>query len=107
SDRTVRRYEAKNSAAPTVPQLVLDTLREIARRRGNVRPKGDAFTFIDLFAGIGGLRIPFEEIGGKCLFTAEWDRFSRETYTANFADNEDHEFAGDIRPYADAPQQVP
>jgi DNA (cytosine-5)-methyltransferase 1 len=52
------------------------------------------FTFIDLFAGIGGLRIGFEAIGGTCVFTSEWNRFSKETYLANF-DNS-HPLAGDI-----------
>lgn len=45
-----------------------------------------AFTFIDLFAGIGGIRIPFDEIGGKCVFTSEWDKFSQQTYRANFGE---------------------
>lgn len=44
------------------------------------------FTFIDLFAGIGGIRIPFDEIGGKCVFTSEWDKFSQQTYSANFGE---------------------
>ena len=67
------------------------------------------FRFIDLFAGIGGLRRPFEEIGGRCVFTSEWDRFCRETYTANFPEpsDSDHEFVGDIRPYAEKPETVP
>lgn len=107
SDRTVRRYETRSGNGSAPPDLVLNMLRGLARQRDNSRPKGEAFTFVDLFAGIGGLRIPFEELGGKCVFTAEWDRFSRETYSANFADSEDHEFAGDIRPYADAPERVP
>lgn len=42
------------------------------------------FTFIDLFAGIGGMRIGFEAAGGKCVFTSEWNKFSQETYRANF-----------------------
>lgn len=42
------------------------------------------FKFIDLFAGIGGLRIPFDDIGGKCVFTSEWDKFSQQTYEAYF-----------------------
>ncbi len=42
------------------------------------------FKFIDLFAGIGGIRIPFEELGGKCVFSSEWDKFSQITYKANF-----------------------
>jgi DNA (cytosine-5)-methyltransferase 1 len=51
---------------------------------------------VDLFAGIGGLRRGFEAIGGKCIFTCEWDRFSQTTYRANFP-NDDHDIAGDIR----------
>tara|TARA_Y100000768_G_scaffold387212_1_gene377738 strand:+ start:1940 stop:2857 length:918 start_codon:yes stop_codon:yes gene_type:complete len=44
------------------------------------------FKFIDLFAGIGGIRIPFEELGGKCVFSSEWDKFSQKTYEANFGE---------------------
>ena len=44
------------------------------------------FTFIDLFAGIGGTRLGFESAGGKCVFTSEWDTFSQKTYEANFGD---------------------
>ena len=58
-------------------------------------PAGSSFRFIDLFAGIGGLRLWFEEIGGQCVFASEWNRFSRETYQANFS-SRSHEMAGDI-----------
>jgi len=44
------------------------------------------FRFIDLFAGIGGIRIAFESQGGRCVFTSEWDKFSQQTYSANFVD---------------------
>jgi DNA (cytosine-5)-methyltransferase 1 len=44
------------------------------------------FTFIDLFAGIGGMRIAFERAGGKCVFTSEWDKFAAQTYAANFGE---------------------
>ncbi len=44
------------------------------------------FTFIDLFAGIGGIRIAFEKVGGKCLFTSEWDKYCQETYHKNFGE---------------------
>ena len=53
------------------------------------------FTFIDLFAGIGGMRIAFEAAGGRCLFTSEWDKRSQQTYRENFG--ADEEIAGDIR----------
>jgi DNA (cytosine-5)-methyltransferase 1 len=45
-----------------------------------------AFTFIDLFAGIGGMRIAFEKVGGECVFSSEWDKFAQQTYAANFGD---------------------
>ena len=44
------------------------------------------FKFIDLFAGIGGIRIAFEKQGGKCVFTSEWDKFAQQTYAENFGD---------------------
>ncbi len=53
--------------------------------------------FIDLFAGIGGIRIGFEAIGAKCVFTSEWNNFSQQTYKANF--NDKHEIVGDITKY--------
>lgn len=59
-----------------------------------------AFTFIDLFAGIGGLRLGFEAVGGRCVFTSEWNKFSRETYRANFED--DHPIDGDITKISEA-----
>ncbi|MAF63660.1 DNA (cytosine-5-)-methyltransferase [Blastomonas sp. CCH5-A3] len=52
------------------------------------------FNFIDLFAGIGGIRKGFDAIGGHCVFTSEWNKFAQETYAANFRDN--HPPYGDI-----------
>lgn len=57
-------------------------------------PVQPGFTFIDLFAGIGGLRRGFDLIGGECVFTSEWNTYSQQTYKANFECN--HEVAGDI-----------
>ncbi len=54
----------------------------------------DNFTFIDLFAGIGGIRLGFESIGGKCVFTSEWNEYSKKTYQSNFGEEE--HFIGDI-----------
>lgn len=53
------------------------------------------FRFIDLFAGIGGIRKGFESVGGRCVFTSEWNKYSQQTYKANFPD--EHEINGDIR----------
>ncbi|MCB0396820.1 MAG: DNA (cytosine-5-)-methyltransferase [Flavobacteriales bacterium] len=49
-------------------------------------PQRPSFTFIDLFAGIGGFRIAFQEMNGKCVFSSEWDRHSQKTYEANFGE---------------------
>ena len=48
----------------------------------------EGFTFVDLFAGIGGFRLGLESVGGTCLHTVEWDRFARQTYGANFNEPE-------------------
>jgi len=52
------------------------------------------FTFIDLFAGIGGIRKGFEQAGGKCVFTSEWDSYAQKTYETNFPSDEP--ITGDI-----------
>lgn len=49
-------------------------------------PKNPKFKFIDLFAGIGGFRMAFQNIGGKCVFTSEWDKFSQKTYEVNYGE---------------------
>jgi DNA (cytosine-5)-methyltransferase 1 len=56
--------------------------------------QGSSFTFVDLFAGIGGMRLAFEAAGGECLFTCEWDRLAQKSYLARFPDSSIH---GDIR----------
>lgn len=111
TERSVRRYETVGPRGTEPAPLAMDFMLRMAEatvpKLPVVRPVS-RFRFIDLFAGIGGLRRPFEEIGGKCVFTAEWDKYSRQTYAANFRDNLlEHEFAGDIRPYADEPWKVP
>lgn len=89
--RTVRRWESGGVVKPAL----LPALRSLAQARG-VRDEGPApFTFIDLFAGIGGIRLGFEEFGGKCVFTSEWNKFAAQTYRANFQ-YDSHEIAGDI-----------
>ena len=46
----------------------------------------DNFNFIDLFAGIGGIRIPYEKLGGTCVFSSEWDKHAQQTYAYNFGE---------------------
>ena len=71
-------------------------LKEVARGRLVSRLSTPKFRFIDLFAGIGGMRFAGEAAGGRCVFTSEWNPKSRETYEANFACGPDHPFEGDI-----------
>jgi DNA (cytosine-5)-methyltransferase 1 len=49
-------------------------------------PKNYTFKFIDLFAGIGGFRLAMQNLGGKCIFTSEWDKGAQKTYRANFGE---------------------
>ncbi len=49
-------------------------------------PKQGRFTLIDLFAGIGGIRLPFNELGYSCVFSSEWDKYAQQTYFSNFGE---------------------
>lgn len=100
TERTVRRYE-KGDCTP--PSLAMTTLRRAAETR-RAEGAGD-FTFIDLFSGIGGLRRGFDSIGGHCVFSCEWDKYSRDTYARNYPVN--HDFGVDVRDYSKDPARVP
>jgi len=104
--RSAYRYE-KGECSPS--SLAIDALQKLAEKRSDMS-RDFRFRFVDLFAGIGGLRIGFENIGGKCVFTSEWDKYAVETYRKNFRDDEKHVFAGDIREYTkdrDALNRIP
>lgn len=89
SDRTLERWEG--GPIPN-PGLVLHALRSLMRSEPDAASTD--FTFIDLFAGIGGMRLGMEAAGGKCVYTSEYDKFCQITYRANH--KPDHEIAGDI-----------
>lgn len=65
-------------------------------RGGEASDRATPFRFIDLFAGIGGMRRGFEAAGGECVFTSEWNKFAQRTYCANYDTALNHAFAGDI-----------
>lgn len=91
--KTVRRWQTRE----TEPKpYIADVIRQRLLPLGEPSTDPGKFTFIDLFAGIGGIRTPFEKLGGRCVFTSEWDAYARKTYVANFHDGPDHVFAGDI-----------
>nr|WP_320410220.1 DNA (cytosine-5-)-methyltransferase [Candidatus Hamiltonella defensa] len=74
--------------------VLRDLLQQPSARTKKVSTR---FRFIDLFAGIGGIRMGFDAQGGECVFTSEWNRFSKKTYIQNYGDP--HPFVGDIVPY--------
>lgn len=67
--------------------------KQISLKQKN-KVANDTFTFIDLFAGVGGIRLGFEAVGGQCVFTSEWDAYAQKTYALNF--EEERPIAGDI-----------
>lgn len=91
--RTVRRWEVRENDPP--PYLS-DAIRQRVLPLVVNRSEDCRFSFIDLFAGIGGTRLGFEAHGGECVFTSEWNKFSKKTYLANFPDSVGHASADDI-----------
>ncbi|WP_006787466.1 DNA cytosine methyltransferase [Thiorhodospira sibirica] len=93
--KTVRSWEKGETPCPAMLEPALrDLLQQPA---ANTTEGGNSFRFIDLFAGIGGIRMGFEAHGGKCVFTSEWNDFSKKTHLENYSDNP--LFIGDIVPY--------
>jgi DNA (cytosine-5)-methyltransferase 1 len=88
--RTVRRWELRQNQPPPYLVHALQSLLPLQLPL----PSPKDFDFIDLFAGIGGIRMPFDEIGGRCVFTSEWDSYAQQTYSANYPAS--HEIKGDI-----------
>ena len=88
--RTVRRWELRQVPIKSYTIPALQGMLPFEAVAINT----DGFKFIDLFAGIGGIRTAFERIGGQCVFTSEWDAYAQKTYVQNF--NGHHTMAGDI-----------
>jgi len=88
--RTIRRWEAGEQKPK--PYLVPALQRLLPTQF--LTDREAEFDFIDLFAGIGGIRLPFEEAGGRCVFTSEWDAYAQKTYAENFRASD--AIAGDI-----------
>jgi DNA (cytosine-5)-methyltransferase 1 len=101
-EKTITRYE-NGLSRPSPPALKFLNLYLERRQAGSTSTNN--FKFIDLFAGIGGLRRGFEKIGGKCVFTCEWDEYCQKTYRENYS--VDHEIGGDIREYSKSPERIP
>lgn len=91
--RTVRRWQVGETDPP--PYLADAIRQRLLPLSTSDAARDAAFTFIDLFAGIGGIRMGFEAHGGRCVFTSEWNPWAQKTYLANFPEST-HTFAGDI-----------
>ena len=90
-------YEELNEYSTLSGQSMQDYLsvairQLLVKKREDVPRKETDYTFIDLFAGIGGMRIAYERAGGHCVYSNEWNRYSQKTYFANFGEYPD----GDI-----------
>ncbi|MFW9595849.1 MAG: DNA (cytosine-5-)-methyltransferase, partial [Macromonas sp.] len=90
--RTIRRWEG---GASEPPAYVSVALKQLLPPTAPPEVQANDFKFIDLFAGIGGIRLAFEKIGGRCVFTSEWDSYAQKTYRENHASH-GHELNGDI-----------
>lgn len=91
--RTIRQWK-KDETIPKMASVALSELLKGKKESANsiheeqaVYNNRNHFTFIDLFAGIGGTRIAFERAGGRCVFTSEWDKFACQTYRENHRDD--------------------
>jgi DNA (cytosine-5)-methyltransferase 1 len=92
--KTLTRWEKAPAQLPIARQLALrELLRSVPRQ-----PEKADFTFIDLFAGIGGIRAGFKAAQGRCVFTSEWNPWAQKTYAANYGTDEP--LVGDITQYA-------
>ncbi len=90
SSKTISRWESSQELTKIQEMALTQVLAEEKARYKS----GTSFRFVDLFAGIGGTRLGMESIGGKCVWTSEWDKHSQKTYATNFDD--EHTISGDI-----------
>ncbi len=91
-ERTIRGWEKEeHEPTPAKWKAILDLESTLQAHYDNAPFKQKSleqseFTFIDLFAGIGGIRLPFQKLGGHCIFTSEWDKFAQKTYLTNYGE---------------------
>lgn len=96
---TSRQIDVAENFSRTLSMVESNALRRLLP--GDVG--GNRFDFVDLFAGIGGIRKPFDEIGGRCILTCEWDEYAQKTYRANWRSCKDHTFVSDIKSITQPP----
>lgn len=78
------------SSGKTLQDIVNDAVKLLIANRAQAQNRNNKeFTFIDLFAGIGGMRTAFERQGGNCVYSNEWNKYCQQTYFANFGEQPD------------------
>ncbi|WP_313686182.1 DNA (cytosine-5-)-methyltransferase [Pantoea sp.] len=93
----LNRIRQGKMAAPALSSAEVASLQALLPSRPT-HYDAPRFQFVDLFAGIGGIRRGFEQIGGQCVFTSEWNKEAVRTYKANhYCDPQTHSFNSDIR----------
>ena len=80
-------FERMNTTGQSAQDCVSGAIMQMLGRTKTAQPDQEAnFKFIDLFAGIGGMRLGFEKAGGHCVYSNEWNKYSQQTYFANFGE---------------------
>ena len=79
-------YKEKDENVSILAEVALQQLLFEVENVPFPTPENYTFKFIDLFAGIGGFRLAMQNLGGKCVFTSEWDKEAQKTYRANFGE---------------------
>lgn len=80
------KYPGKNISSKTAEKTLQHLLLEMKKDMPFPEPEKPTFKFIDLFAGIGGFRMALQNLGGKCVYTGEWDDKAKKTYSTNFGE---------------------
>ena len=86
ANRILENLVACNPEAPELRDKVMNSARRAVDNVPFTAILNPRFTFVDLFAGIGGFRIAMQSLGGKCVFSSEWDKEAQKTYLANFGE---------------------
>jgi len=85
-------YEELNTYSVETEQSMQACVREAVayyitdKKKKQIPVLKSQFTFIDLFAGIGGMRLAYENVGGRCVYSNEWNKYSQQTYYVNFGE---------------------
>ena len=85
----IKEYVQYQEEENNLSMVAEDALQQLLFEVNDVpfpTPENYKFKFIDLFAGVGGFRLAMQNLGGKCVFTSEWDKDAQKTYRANFGE---------------------